>query len=532
MSSYKNLLIPILLLTISLLIAIYFRPILIIDETRYVSVAWEMFDKKEFLVPHLNGLPYDHKPPLLFWLINLDWFLFGINETSIRFIPLLFAIGILILGYKIYKLLWPNDSYGAEIFPWVLVGGVAFSFYSTLLMFDIMLGFWVALAIYGGVKAILDDKISSYAILTIAVAFGILTKSPVILAHLLPLYLFAPLWAPKRVEKSFYIKGLLAVVLGVALALIWAIPASIEGGASYAKGILWEQYAGRVVDAFAHKRPFWWYIPWIPIVMMPWILYRGFWVGVVRVFKERLDKGIEFLLIWLGGVLIIFSLISGKQLHYIAPDFLAFALFIARALSLSREKLTKPYLFATIYLLFGFILILAPLFIKGKLLPYLDMKAFIISGGVLIFYAGYLFIKRFNSQKEIIHTLSIGGVLLIFAVHYSINLYLKSQDLTRFSKIIDNLQKSGVVVGHLGKYHDQFHFYGRLHKPLKIIDDSKEKKSKELREFIKNYPNGVIVTYSKRGLKYNKDVIFASTKFRLKDVVLVKAKDWNRLVVK
>ena len=34
------------------------RPILPIDETRYVSVAWEMWARGDFLVPHLNGSPY------------------------------------------------------------------------------------------------------------------------------------------------------------------------------------------------------------------------------------------------------------------------------------------------------------------------------------------------------------------------------------------------------------------------------------------------------------------------------------------
>ena len=34
------------------------RPLLPIDETRYASVAWEMFTHGSWLVPHLNGAPY------------------------------------------------------------------------------------------------------------------------------------------------------------------------------------------------------------------------------------------------------------------------------------------------------------------------------------------------------------------------------------------------------------------------------------------------------------------------------------------
>ncbi|HHB76580.1 MAG TPA: glycosyltransferase, partial [Desulfobulbus sp.] len=46
--------------------ALLCRPPLPIDETRYLSVAWEMWQNHQFLVPHINGLPYSHKPPLLF----------------------------------------------------------------------------------------------------------------------------------------------------------------------------------------------------------------------------------------------------------------------------------------------------------------------------------------------------------------------------------------------------------------------------------------------------------------------------------
>ena len=522
MNSFKNLTLPIILLFISVAIAIYFRPLMIIDETRYISVAWEMYNNGNYFVPYLNGLPYDHKPPLLFWLIVTFWHIFGVNETIVRFIPFIFSAGTVVLGYKIYKLLWSNDKYGIEISPWVIVGVVIFTFYSTLLMFDIMLSFWVALAVYSGIKAVLDDKLSSYIILALAVAFGILAKSPVVLVHLFPLYIFAFFWSPKKIKFSFYIKGLLAVFVGILIALIWAIPAAIEGGDAFAYGIFWGQYAGRAVNAFAHKRAFWWYLPWLPVIMMPWILYRGFWRGFS---KFKIDSGLKAISIWIVGDIIIFALISGKQIAYIAPEFLAFALLITRALSLSKDKLYKPYLLSFIFLLSGIVLIVAPWFIKGYIRVFLDTKAFIISGTILIIYALYLVVKKFKSQKEIIVTISIGTLLTIFTLHYSINLYLKSQDLTNFSKEIANLQAKNITVAHYGKYHDQYHFIGRLLKPIKVV-----KSKDELKDYLKNNPNGAVITYKSRDIKFNKDAILATTKFRTQNALLVKAKEWDNLL--
>src|SRR5947207_837434 len=71
------------------------RPAWPIDETRYLSVGWEMWHRGDLLVPHLNGTPYSDKPPLLFWLMQAGWSVFGVNEWWPRLVPSLFALGSL-----------------------------------------------------------------------------------------------------------------------------------------------------------------------------------------------------------------------------------------------------------------------------------------------------------------------------------------------------------------------------------------------------------------------------------------------------
>ncbi|MCL4764140.1 MAG: glycosyltransferase family 39 protein, partial [Burkholderiales bacterium] len=51
-------------------VALASRTAMPVDETRYLAVAWEMWTRGDFHVPHLNGAPYSHTPPLLFWLIH------------------------------------------------------------------------------------------------------------------------------------------------------------------------------------------------------------------------------------------------------------------------------------------------------------------------------------------------------------------------------------------------------------------------------------------------------------------------------
>ncbi|MGH8215342.1 MAG: ArnT family glycosyltransferase [Rhodanobacteraceae bacterium] len=49
-------------------LAVLFPPIPI-DETHYLTAAWEMYNCGQWLVPTVNGARYSDKSPLLFWLI-------------------------------------------------------------------------------------------------------------------------------------------------------------------------------------------------------------------------------------------------------------------------------------------------------------------------------------------------------------------------------------------------------------------------------------------------------------------------------
>ncbi len=523
MNKYSNLITPLLFLIFLVIFVSFIKPFLIIDETRYIGVAWEMYNSGNLLVPHLNGIAYDHKPPLLFWLINLDWNIFGLNTFSLRFIPLIFAIGVIVLNYKIYKLLWSKDKRGLSYIAWISVSLIVISFYTTLFMFDIMLSFWVLLAIYGGLKAINGEK-NGYFLIAIAIAFGILAKSPVVILHLLALYIFAFYWAKNRVNKNFYIYALLAVIVGVIIALFWMVPAAIEGGKEFAKGIFWEQYAGRAVDAFAHKRAFWWYIPWIFVILIPWIFYKGFFIGLQRVYKDYFDEGIKFLFVWIVGTLFIFSLISGKQLHYIAPEFAAFALLITRTLSIYKNDFYSIRVFGVILTLIGISFLITPFFIKGYLIEFLDKKAFFISGVILLILGIYIFVTKFKNQLNLIKIVSISSILFVALIYYNAHIFLAKQDLENFSKEVAKIQNRGFEVAHIGKYHNQYQYFGRLKKPIKILWSNKE-----IKDFIKKNPNGAIILYKKRKEYFNKNLVITTTKFRTQNAILIKASNFKDL---
>ena len=86
------------------------RPLLPIDETRYLAVAWEAHERGDLLVSHLNGDTYAHKPPLLFWLINAVWLVTGVSESGARMVaPLASVLGV-ILTYRTARMLVPDSK--------------------------------------------------------------------------------------------------------------------------------------------------------------------------------------------------------------------------------------------------------------------------------------------------------------------------------------------------------------------------------------------------------------------------------------
>jgi len=520
----KSVIFASLLIVVTALVAFYFRPLLMIDETRYIGVAWEMYRDHFFFVPHLNGFPYDHKTPLLFWLTNILWAIFGTDSIFPRFIPIFFAVGNLVLTYKIYKLLWPNDKLGANLAPWIVAGSTVYSFFSTLYMFDIMLSFWVLLAIYAMLLAAFYKEKRAYFLFAFAITFGILAKGFVVVIPLVPIYLLAKFWA--EVNKEFFKRIFLAGFLGLIGAMFWAIPAAIEGGREYALGIFWRQYVGRAVHSFAHKRPFWWYLPVVISYLFPWFLLLPFYKGLKEIFKN-FDKNLLFLTIWLFGSFLIFSILSGKQFHYLIPEIGGFAILIARAFSKAELQNYKAFLFGAFFIAVAIIFLIAPYFIKGYPKLYVDNLAFYLSSAILFLYGSIFLFKRFNNIYNLTVSVALSSFLLIFSAHYIAHNYLRVQNLNSFSKTLKSLEDKNITLINYGKYRDEFHYFGRLQKNIIVAHSQKE-----LQKLIAKYPKSAIIIHIHRTKKYNKSVVIANTKFRLNDIVVIRAKDYNNLYLK
>lgn len=337
--SFRSLWLPAALAAL-FLAAIVFRPLLPIDETRYMSVAWEMRLHDGWLDPlTMNFEPYHHKPPLLFWLINLSWGVFGVSRWA-GLIPVVVFAGIAAaLTGLLGKTLFPQILHDRKRTMLLMAGSVPFIIYSTLILFDLTLTVFVLAALILMLRFSRDGLWRWPLLAGLCLGFGVLTKGPVAFLYVLFLLLLAPLWKRENLKKWRWYRALAAMVgMSVLPILPWLWSVLSQSDSHFAFWLLWEQTAGRVAGNFkdAHLRPFYFYLPLVPVMAMPWIFFPALWRSRPVFHDLRNDEGFRFLLCWLVPTFISFCLISGKQPHYLVP--LLPGLVICLALALQKVE--------------------------------------------------------------------------------------------------------------------------------------------------------------------------------------------------
>jgi 4-amino-4-deoxy-L-arabinose transferase-like glycosyltransferase len=444
------------------------RPLTVVDETRYISVAWEMWLSGDHLVPTKNFEIYTHKPPLLFWSINLVWAVFGVTEFAGRLVGPAYALLAIWLTGRLAAKLWPEDTeIGARAMT-ALAGMMLFAVYGGLTMFDAMLAVAVLAALLAIVQAIDTGAWRWWAALGVALAVGALAKGPVVLLHVLPAALFAPLWAAERVAVSwrFVVKGVfLAVVVALACVSLWLIPAIVSGGPEYRDAVLWTQHAGRVTQSFAHARPWWFFLALLPLLLFPWLWVPQLWRAARQ--QDWAEPGLRLALVWGGVGLALFSLVSGKQGHYVVPELAAAALIVARLLR--GAPAFRPVLAALPLAVLGLVLLAA----SAGLVPLGALAAVLQPASALLLCAVSLLVVAGLS-------LWLGGprgaVVLGLGAVLSANLLIGQSrtaqvfDTHRIAEILAPYSDKGIAYMGL-EYNAEFNFAGRMTTPVALPAD-------------------------------------------------------------
>jgi 4-amino-4-deoxy-L-arabinose transferase-like glycosyltransferase len=313
---------------LSLVVGLGRTPLWDPDEPRFAAATRAMVVSGDVLSPSFNGRPRFEKPILFYWL-QLPFFLaLGPTETAARLPSALAGVGSVVLLYLIGQCVFTER---AALFAALALATVfRFVAYARQGLTDVPAMFFEMAALYGFLRASLDGRSATRHTMLGWTAVGLcaLTKGPV---ALIPVAIWAAYLVVTRDRTSAarwrVVPGLL---LASALCLPWyAVMTAIHGRAFLDVAIGYEVIQ-RVVEFPTRTHGVWYYMPIWPADALPWTMF--FLLGCVhavlswRVLEAAERRGLLLCGIWFAGVLVLFSLASGKLPHYLLPLYAPLAL--------------------------------------------------------------------------------------------------------------------------------------------------------------------------------------------------------------
>ncbi len=390
------------------------------DEPRYAQVSKEMRDSGNFILPQLNSEPYPHKPPLLFWMINLFSVPFGkITHLSARLPSALAGVGCCLILFNFARNVFHNTRIGL-LSTLILATSIKFLWMTHRAAFDVLLTFFVMAALFSFYKGYAGavNKGRYYTLFYIFMALGTLTKGPV--GFLLPFLVVVAYLSLKRDIKVLKeTKPWIGGVLFAILVFSWVYLAGIYGGKEYTQQILFKQNIGRFADSFAHKRPLYYYFIHFPLNYFPWTIFiPGVAVYLFSREGRKRFQEVVFPAVWFVVILFFFSIVSGKRDIYVLPLYPAASLIIAWFLNEFIEQFRDIRFRKTGYIPCYFISGLA--IFSGFLLPlgvykFLPEHIRLTIPFVLLLFAGGVIMLRFIKHARILPFL-FTLILLVFSL--------------------------------------------------------------------------------------------------------------------
>jgi len=306
------------------------------DEGRNAEVAREMAASDNYVLPHLNGLPYLDKPVLFFAAVASSIEIFGANEFAARLVSLLFGLATAGLAGCFALRFWGRDA--------ALVAATATATaplalgLSRVVIMDTVLSFFIVLALLCFFLAVESRSGETmvpptrwpWLVWTLvawaAIGLGVLTKGPVALA--VPLLVAAPYAIRRRASLAVWHPGGPVVMLALVLPWVWAVSREIPNFLHYVA--VTETWARITTDELRRTEPIWFFLPVLLVGSFPWSIVALSGLRTGRFGRESSDRRARlYLWLWIIVPLVFFSLSRGKQEQYVLPLVPAVALLVA-----------------------------------------------------------------------------------------------------------------------------------------------------------------------------------------------------------
>lgn len=322
------------LLALALLFGHLGRSALYFDEAIYAEVSKEMVEGGDWITPHWNGHGWFQKPPAYFWATGVLFRLSQVSEFWARFASALSGIGVLLLCYLIARLIYSHAAGVLAVL--ILLSSQLFVFYARFGTTDMMLTFFIMLAVYAYLRSSDDDRFWLLAGVSCAMALMVKGAAGVIA----PVALLVAALLDGRLRLALRGRWLW---LGFASAAIIVIPWHLlmyrQHGQTFVNDYLFKHVVNRAKSNInEYQRGFGYYLMVLRDFFSPWAYILPF----ALIFR----RGARSIVVVTLGVMVLgfYTIVQTKFQWYILPAIPAFAVVIAGFVAGYLEKTTRSLL--------------------------------------------------------------------------------------------------------------------------------------------------------------------------------------------
>lgn len=324
-----------------------------LDEGFYGSIAAEMNQRGEWILPTLHGNPWFEKPILIYWFAKPSIAAFG-TMVGPR-VPSILASLVCLVAVGSFAQKFLNAGKLATL---CLASSLLFIATGRMILTDPLLNLFLCLSLFAFWSSIQTESSNIWRAVSLAsLGFAVLAKGPVaiILFSVVAIITYARMPHLRPGFKGGWLGGVLA--LGAVVSL-WYVPIYLRDPNGFVSEFLIKQNLMRFAGGDeAHNLGtgslgaklgnLFTYIPVLLLSCLAW----SYWIVPALRNKEKSDTQ-RFLAIW-GLTIFLFFSISGTKLpHYILPCLPPLAILVA-----SSPKRPHPGLVATFVSVFGAIAI-------------------------------------------------------------------------------------------------------------------------------------------------------------------------------
>lgn len=302
-------------------------------------------------------------PPLFFWLQAVCFKIFGISDTTAKFVSSFFGVLVIILTFYLGKLITENDYVGF-LSALTLILHPYFFKHARKCELETGLVFFITLSIYFFILS--EKKNKNFYLLLSGLFSGLafLYKGPP--GYCIPAVILIYYIVTKQYKKIFSSHFILSVTIAILTPFVWFIPQFIYKGDAliekyFVNQILWS-IQGRSVKfvSFIDKaKNYLFFIPVFFSYYLPWSVTGIF--GVVKTFKEKQNL-FYILFIWVAVVWIGFTLAGYKDDYYLLAFWPGWCVFNGYIFSFWTERIKTRLvsIFSLLSIIFVFIVCFTP----------------------------------------------------------------------------------------------------------------------------------------------------------------------------